>query len=102
DTGEGMKPEVVARAFEPFFTTKEVGKGSGLGLSQVYGFVMQSGGHVDLKSTVGSGTAVIMTLPAAGGDHQAEDSTDQTTGARQAGAAGSVLVVEDDPAVLES
>ena len=64
DDGSGMTPEVLSRAFEPFFTTKGVGKGSGLGLSQVYGFARQSGGHVMLRSTPGSGTCVTILLPA--------------------------------------
>jgi signal transduction histidine kinase len=63
DSGAGMPPEVAARAFEPFFTTKDVGKGSGLGLSQVYGFVKQSGGHVVIDSKPGSGTTVSLYLP---------------------------------------
>jgi signal transduction histidine kinase len=63
DSGSGMTPEVVARAFDPFFTTKDLGKGSGLGLSQVYGFARQSGGHAAIKSRPGEGTLVSIFLP---------------------------------------
>jgi signal transduction histidine kinase len=63
DTGAGMAEETVDRAFEPFYTTKDVGQGSGLGLSMVFGFVKQSGGHVTIRSAVGQGTTVTLYLP---------------------------------------
>lgn len=63
DTGSGMPPDVLARAFEPFFTTKPIGQGTGLGLSQIYGFVRQSGGHARIESTVGQGTSIKLYLP---------------------------------------
>ena len=66
DSGCGMPLEVAAKAFEPFFTTKPIGQGTGLGLSQVYGFVRQLGGHVTLSSAPGSGTAITLFLPAVG------------------------------------
>ena len=98
DNGEGMEPVVLRRAFEPFFTTKGVGRGSGLGLSQVYGFVTQSGGHVAIHSTAGSGTTVTLYLPAA----PAPTVKALTEGeAAPRPARGRVLVVEDDPDVLE-
>ena len=98
DTGEGMLDSVLARAFEPFFTTKEVGKGSGLGLSQVYGFVAQSGGHVAISSTPGSGSTVTLYLPAT---EPPDRQMKREGGASRNRAVGRVLVVEDDPEVLE-
>jgi signal transduction histidine kinase len=63
DSGEGMPPDVLARAFEPFFTTRELGSGTGLGLSQVYGFAKHSGGLATVASVVGRGTTVAIYLP---------------------------------------
>jgi CheY-like chemotaxis protein len=65
DIGNGMPPEVIARAFDPFFTTKPTGKGTGLGLSQVYGIVRQAGGDVSIDSNIGKGTRVTLSLPRA-------------------------------------
>jgi CheY-like chemotaxis protein len=98
DTGEGMTPEVIARAFEPFFTTKDIGKGSGLGLSQVYGFVAQSGGHVAIDSTQGAGTTVTLFLPATDADFAADPARPE---ARAKPPTARLLVVEDDPEVLD-
>jgi PAS domain S-box-containing protein len=98
DTGTGMPPEVLAHAFEPFFTTKSVGQGTGLGLSQVYGFVSQSGGQVRISSTDGAGTAVRIYLPAArpGSEIPEDESHSQPAAlARRE----TILVVEDDPDV---
>jgi PAS domain S-box-containing protein len=97
DTGSGMSPEVAARAFDPFFTTKEVGKGTGLGLglSQVYGFIAQSGGDVLIDSEPGQGTAVSIYLPVAG---DPSGDADRLTGP----ALDTVLLVEDEPDLLEA
>ncbi len=96
DEGVGMPPDVRERAFEPFFTTKEVGKGSGLGLSMVYGFIKQSGGHVAIYSEPGLGTSVRLYLPASNlGGGPAVVASD--LGERDApGGVETILVVEDD------
>jgi PAS domain S-box-containing protein len=99
DTGVGMSPEVCQRVFEPFFTTKEVGRGSGLGLSQVYGFVRQSEGEVHLHSTPGQGTTFSLRLPAT----EAPAIRAEAEPSRPAlikGGHERILVVEDDPTVL--
>jgi two-component system NtrC family sensor kinase len=100
DTGSGMPPEVRERAFEPFFTTKGPGQGTGLGLSQVFGFVRQIGGHVAIQSAPGRGTTVTLYLPLG-------SATDNAVGGTapppripaHSGIGWSVLVVEDEPAV---
>ncbi len=99
DTGCGMTRENLKKAIEPFFTTKGVGKGSGLGLSMVYGFAKQSGGHMAIDSEVGRGTTVKLFLPRS----QDEVSPIGVTDAIQPPAGGSewILVVEDDPNVRE-
>ena len=95
DNGTGMPPDVLSRAIEPFFTTKDVGKGTGMGLSQVYGFVQQAGGDLAIESAVGQGTAVSLYLPAVDGNHPAASQTAAQDRTEKA------LVVDDQPEVLE-
>jgi two-component system CheB/CheR fusion protein len=97
DTGVGMKQEVQARAFEPYFTTKGPGEGSGLGLSMVYGFAKQSGGHITIYSELGLGTTVNLLLPAVLSDGEAESAVPapQVREAKNE----TILVVDDDPKV---
>jgi signal transduction histidine kinase len=100
DTGAGMEEGTLARAFEPFFTTKDVGSGTGLGLSQVYGFCRQTGGFARIASATGQGKSVEMYLP------RSADRADRASGGwmlplRRADEGEVILVVEDDVAVLE-
>jgi signal transduction histidine kinase len=101
DTGTGMPPELIPRVFEPYFTTKDIGRGSGLGLAQVYGFAKQSGGTVRIDTAVGRGTTIALLLPRS-------DAAPATTQRHLAGtvaeqapddAVGHVLLVEDDDEV---
>jgi CheY-like chemotaxis protein len=93
DTGCGMSPELVDRVFEPFFTTKPEGQGTGLGLSMVYGFVKQSGGHIKIYSEPGHGTTVRMYLPRSREQETAEAEIDRGP---TVGGSETILVVEDD------
>jgi PAS domain S-box-containing protein len=95
DTGSGMSKEVQDKVFEPFFTTKEVGKGSGLGMSMVYGFVKQSGGHIRIYSEEGHGTTIKLYLPPARGQTE----TAVAAAAAPVGGSETILVVEDDELV---
>jgi PAS domain S-box-containing protein len=96
DTGSGMTREVLARAFEPFYTTKDVGHGTGLGLSQVYGFVKQSGGNVKIYSEVGHGTTVKIYLPRLHSEHDVLAASDTEVSAPRSSAGQAILVVEDE------
>jgi len=101
DTGHGMAPEIRERAFDPFFTTKDIGKGSGLGLSRVYGFMRQSGGQATIESTPGVGTSIRLYLPSS----EAPAATPEPQSAIQAPQSPllgrRILVVEDDQDVRE-
>ncbi len=100
DTGQGMAPEVLARAMEPFYSTKPMGKGTGLGLAQVYGIAQQSGGTVRIRSEAGTGTEVTILLPAAAGATTAPALPPDYEERATAGVARArVLVVDDDPDV---
>ena len=100
DTGSGMTPDVMAKAFEPFFTTKDIGHGTGLGLSQVYGFIKQSGGHVKIDSQPGQGTAVEFYLPRLRTTVEPEARAEAKVPS-SATATETILVVEDEKDVLE-
>ncbi|MDN5005403.1 PAS domain S-box protein [Bradyrhizobium sp. GCM10027634] len=100
DDGEGMTPEVIEHAFEPFFTTKEVGKGSGLGLSMVYGFAKQSDGHVSIYSERGLGTTVRIYLPRPGGGQSPTDLPESDEAVPRGHE--TILIAEDDPFVRSS
>lgn len=99
DTGTGMSPEVMEHIFEPFFTTKDVGKGSGLGLAQVYGFAKQSGGTVLAESKLGVGTSVTLLLPRSQQQASTAAHEDTRSPAPRESLAGSILLVEDDEEV---
>jgi CheY-like chemotaxis protein len=97
DTGCGMTPETVSKVFEPFFTTKPIGQGTGLGLSMIYGFVKQSGGHIQIKSEVGKGTSVTIFLRRA--EQRKEGSLVSRSADVPVGRGETVLLVEDDQSV---
>ncbi len=100
DDGEGMSRDVLDRVFEPFFTTKDVGRGSGLGLSMVYGFIKQSGGHIEIASHLGRGTTVELYLPPASSDSPTPSRVAHPAG-RPRGRGERILIVEDDTSVRE-
>ncbi|MBV9883505.1 MAG: CHASE3 domain-containing protein [Sphingomonadaceae bacterium] len=101
DTGAGMTPEIISHAFEPFFTTKPPGMGTGLGLSQIYGWIKQSGGHIKIYSEPGHGTTVKLYLP-----RIEREAADASAGAVQprkiVGGRETILVVEDNPNVRKA
>ena len=104
DTGTGMTPDVLARVFEPFFTTKEVGKGSGLGLAQVFGFAKQSGGGIRIDTELGEGTSIKVYLPRVEGDPAVATAKARPVDCARThppGSAPTLLVVDDDVEVRE-
>ncbi|HTO66407.1 MAG TPA: ATP-binding protein, partial [Bradyrhizobium sp.] len=99
DTGQGIPQNLLDKVFEPFFTTKDVGKGSGLGLSMVYGFVKQSNGHIKIYSEEGHGTTVKLYLPRAAGVPEVQATEASIVGSDHGDE--TILIVEDDPLVRE-
>jgi PAS domain S-box-containing protein len=101
DTGTGMSAATIAKAFEPFFTTKPLGRGTGLGLSMIYGFAKQSGGHARIDSELGRGTTVKLYLPRYNGDIEEDGLIPDLSDVRNAHTNETVLVVEDEFVVRE-
>ena len=99
DTGTGMPPDVLTRVFDPFYTTKPMGQGTGLGLSMIYGFAKQSGGHVRINSKVGHGTTVRIYLPCHSGEVEEEIEPIKLHAVARAQSGETVLIVDDDPTV---
>jgi PAS domain S-box-containing protein len=99
DTGTGMPPEVIARAFEPFYTTKPIGAGTGLGLSMVYGFARQSGGHVSIYSEPGQGTTMRIYLPRHRGGIEVPEMPARPSHPPETLRSETILVVDDEPTV---
>jgi signal transduction histidine kinase/CheY-like chemotaxis protein len=99
DTGTGMTPEVMARAFEPFFTTKDIGHGTGLGLSMVFGFARQSGGQVRIYSELGKGTTMCIYLPRHYGEVDTAETGSFVIKPQEASQIVTVLIVDDEPTV---
>jgi PAS domain S-box-containing protein len=101
DTGTGMSAAVQEKVFEPFFTTKPQGEGTGLGLAQVYGFIKQSGGHVNIYSEPGQGTSVKLYLPRLRGEAATESAAETQTGTPARGRREKILLVEDEDGVRQ-
>lgn len=99
DTGTGMSTEVIAKAFDPFFTTKPLGQGTGLGLSMIYGFTKQSGGHVRVHSQVGQGTTMCIYLPRYRGEAKQNHDATRSTATPLVKAGETILIVDDEPTV---
>ncbi len=102
DTGSGMDAETLSHVFEPFFTTKAVGKGSGLGLSQVYGFFKSAGGHTKIYSKPGNGTQVNIYLPSAAGETLSPEPVGSSPSSGRAVGGETILVVDNDLGVLKT
>jgi signal transduction histidine kinase len=96
DTGSGMAPEILSKVFEPFFTTKDIGQGTGLGLSMVFGFVKQSGGHVKIYSEIGEGTTVKIYLPRNLATEDVSETVAEAPRVRGGSDHETILVVEDE------
>jgi signal transduction histidine kinase len=99
DTGTGMTPETIERAFDPFYTTKPLGEGTGLGLSMIYGFVRQSGGQVRIYSEMEHGTTMCLYFPRVDAEEATDDEREERLSAAPSTNGGTVLVVDDEPAV---